>query len=41
MLLVEVLRSQNTLFALNLSDELQVTEEAIATVWKDSIDARP
>lgn len=40
MLVVEVVRSQNTLFALNLNDELQATEEAIAKVWKESIDAR-
>jgi len=40
MLLVEVLRSQNTLLALDLSDEIQTAEEAIAKVWKESIDAR-
>jgi len=40
MLMVEVLRSQNTLFSLGLSDDLQSSEEAIARAWKDSIDAR-
>jgi hypothetical protein len=41
MLLVEVIRSQNTLFALKLDDELQATGDAVARVWKESIDARP
>jgi|SRR5579863_3291395 len=40
MLLVEVIRSQNTLFALKLDEELQATEDAVARVWKESIDAR-
>ena len=40
MLLVEVIRTQNTLFALNLDDELQATEDAVARVWKEAIDAR-
>jgi excisionase family DNA binding protein len=40
MLLVEVIRSQNTLFALSLDDELQAAEDAVARVWKEAIDAR-
>jgi hypothetical protein len=40
MLMVEVLRSQNSLFALGLGDDIQATEGAIAKVWKESIDAR-
>jgi len=40
LLLVEVVRSQNTLFALNLDDEIQAAEEAMARLWKESIDAR-
>ena len=30
MLLVEVIRSQNTLFALNLDNEIQATQDAVA-----------
>ena len=40
MLLVEVIRSQNTLFALSLDNELQATEDAVAKVWKDAIDVK-
>ena len=40
MLLVEVIRSENTLFALGLNDDLQAAEEAMGRVWKESIDAR-
>ena len=40
LLLVEVLRSQNVLFALNLDGEIQDTENAIAKVWKEAIDAK-
>src|ERR1017187_3619258 len=40
MLLVEVLRHQNTLMALSLDDEIQDCENAIARVWKDAIDRR-
>ena len=40
MLLVEVVRSQNALFALNLDAELQATEDAVAKVWKEAIDAK-
>jgi hypothetical protein len=38
--MVEVLRSQKSLFALGLGDDIQATEGAIAKVWKESIDAR-
>jgi hypothetical protein len=40
MLLVEVIRSQNTLFALSLDGELQAVENDVAKVWKEAIDAR-
>jgi hypothetical protein len=40
MLLVEVVRSQNALFSLNLDADLQATEDAVAKVWKEAIDAR-
>ena len=40
MLLVEVLRHQNTLMALSLDDEIQEAENAIARVWREAIDAR-
>lgn len=40
MLLVEVIRSQNTLFALSLDVELQDVESAVAKVWREAIDAR-
>jgi excisionase family DNA binding protein len=40
LLLVEVVRSQNALFALSLEDELQATENAVAKVWKEAIDAK-
>jgi excisionase family DNA binding protein len=40
MLLVQVIRSQNTLFALDLEDELQATEEAVAMVWREDTDAQ-
>ena len=39
MLLVEVIRSQNTLFALSLDVELQDVESAVAKVWREAIDA--
>ena len=39
MLLVEVVRSENTLFVLNLDDEIQAAEDGMAKVWKASIDA--
>ena len=39
MLLVEVVRSQNALFSLNLDADLQATEDAVAKVWKEAIDA--
>lgn len=40
MLLVEVLRCQNTLLQLMLEGEIQECENAIARVWKDAIDAK-
>jgi hypothetical protein len=40
MLVVEVVRSQNTLFSLDLNDEIQVAEEAMAKVWKESSDVK-
>jgi excisionase family DNA binding protein len=40
MLLVEVIRSQNTLFALNLDNEIQATQDAVARVWKEAIDTQ-
>jgi len=40
MLLVEVLRSQNTLMNLSLADEIQDCENAIALVWKRAIESR-
>lgn len=40
MLLIEVLRNQNTLLELTLDDEIQECENAVARVWKDAIDAK-
>jgi excisionase family DNA binding protein len=40
LLLVEVVRSQNALFSLNLDADLQATEDAVASVWKEAIDAK-
>jgi hypothetical protein len=40
MLLVEVLRHQNTLMALSLDDEIQGAKNAIARTWRDAMDAR-
>jgi excisionase family DNA binding protein len=40
MLLVEVVRSENELLQLNLGDELQATEDAVARLWKAAIDAK-
>jgi hypothetical protein len=39
-LLVEVIRSQNKLFTLGLHNEIQATDDAVAMVWKEAIDAR-
>jgi hypothetical protein len=41
MLLVEVLRSQNTIMTLSLDDEIQACENAIGLVWKQAIEATP
>ena len=40
MLLVEVIRSQNTLLALGLDVEIQAVENEVAKVWKEAIDTR-
>jgi hypothetical protein len=39
-LMIEVIRTQNTLFGLGLSDEVQSTQDAMVTVWRASSDAR-
>ena len=38
--MIEVIRSQNNVFALNLDDELQAAEDAMAKVWRESMVAR-
>jgi hypothetical protein len=40
MLLIEVLRCQNTLLELMLDDEIQECENAVARVWKDAINTK-
>jgi hypothetical protein len=40
MLMMEVIREQNTLFGLALGDEAQGTQDAMAKVWQEQIDAR-
>jgi hypothetical protein len=40
MLMIEVIREQNTLFELRLGDRAQSTQDAMAKVWQELIDAR-
>jgi len=40
MLFADVLRSQNTLMTMALDHQIQDCENAIALVWKQTIDAR-